>query len=167
MPLSEEQNIVQDFMVSTNELIAYVHEYSVKAGWQEEIETLRAARENASPAHPWNTSQALMDGAIRSHQAEQIMLMVTELAEAMEELRHGRAVTETYYSGGHRLEDSMGNLNGPLVEAKPEGIPSELADVFIRILDFAGTYGVDIASAIIEKINYNETRGYKHGGKTV
>lgn len=49
----------------------------------------------------------------------------------------------------------------------PEGIPSELADVIIRILDMCGKYGIDIGAMIAEKHEFNKTRPYKHGGKVI
>ena len=48
---------------------------------------------------------------------------------------------------------------------KPCGIPSELADVVIRILDFCESKNIDLESIIIEKMKYNESRPYKHGNK--
>lgn len=48
---------------------------------------------------------------------------------------------------------------------KPEGIPSELADIIIRVLDVCGFHGIDIAAAIADKMAFNETRQYRHGGK--
>jgi len=48
---------------------------------------------------------------------------------------------------------------------KPEGVPSELADVIIRVLDLTAAYGIDIESAVLEKMAYNDTRAHKHGGK--
>jgi hypothetical protein len=50
---------------------------------------------------------------------------------------------------------------------KPCGIPSELADVIIRALHFSGKHAIDIGSAIQKKMDYNETRPYKHGGKAI
>ena len=50
--------------------------------------------------------------------------------------------------------------------AKPEGVPSELADIVIRALAAADAWGIDLQSAIEEKLAYNQTRGYRHGGKT-
>ena len=69
--------------------------------------------------------------------------------EVLEEYRNGRLPTEVY----------AGN-NG-----KPEGIPIELADVIIRVLDYCGYAGIDIDAAISQKHEYNRTRPYRHGGK--
>ena len=81
-----------------------------------------------------------------------LALIMTEVAEAIEEVRSGREVTETYY-----------NNSDPDVPAKPEGVPSELADIVIRVLDFAGEVGIDLAAMVEEKLNYNATRGHLHG----
>ena len=48
---------------------------------------------------------------------------------------------------------------------KPEGVPIELADCIIRILDTCAHYGIDIEKAIELKMAYNKTRTYRHGGK--
>lgn len=50
---------------------------------------------------------------------------------------------------------------------KPEGVPSELADTIIRILDMCGYYGIDIERILNEKMEYNHTRAHRHGGKTM
>jgi len=81
---------------------------------------------------------------------EFLMLMVTELAEAMEEYRNNKEISEVY-----------------VVDSKPEGIPIELADVIIRIMDFCGLHDIDIDLAVKVKMAYNETRPYRHGGKAV
>lgn len=48
---------------------------------------------------------------------------------------------------------------------KPEGIPTELADIIIRVLDVCAYLGIDIEDAIADKMNYNEHRPHRHGGK--
>lgn len=94
-------------------------------------------------------------------------LVHSEVSEALEEYRKGRGVAERYYSvpgSGQILE-----LNSPIPPKhwplKPEGIPSELADVMIRVLDMAAHWGIDLQEVMEEKDRFNRTRGYKHGGK--
>lgn len=108
---------------------------------------IKDVHENAKE-HGW------WDGEQRSF-GELIALCHSELSEALEEYRNGHAPAETYYS-----KDKQGN-------DKPEGVPSELADVVIRIFDMCGYYGIDIEKIIIEKHLYNKSRPYKHGGKVI
>jgi NTP pyrophosphatase (non-canonical NTP hydrolase) len=76
-----------------------------------------------------------------------------EVSEAWEEYRANRKGNETYYE-----TDKNGNQ-------KPLGIPTELADVVIRVMDTCEVLGIDLQSAIEEKHKYNSTRAYRHGGK--
>jgi len=82
---------------------------------------------------------------------EALMLVVTEVAEAMEEARRSNALLETYFL--------------PSSPTKPEGFPIELADVLIRVFDLAGSLGVDLDEAVRMKMEYNATRPHRHGGK--
>lgn len=91
---------------------------------------------------------------------EQIALMHSELSEALEEYRNRHGFSTVYYSGGGFIS------NHPTEGCrKPEGIPVELADVLIRIFDTCGRYGIDLEEALKIKMEYNDTRPYKHGGK--
>lgn len=80
---------------------------------------------------------------------EVLALIHSEVSEALEEYRNGRLPTEVY----------TGN-NG-----KPEGIPIELADVIIRVLDYCAYAGIDIENVLEVKHEYNKSRPYRHGGK--
>ena len=84
---------------------------------------------------------------------EHLCLFHSEISEALEEYRNGRAPTETYFN-----EDKP---------TKPEGVPSELADIIIRVLDTCGHYGIDIDAIVRMKLAYNATRGHRHGGKVI
>ena len=48
---------------------------------------------------------------------------------------------------------------------KYSSLEIELADAVIRIMDYAADRKLDIAGAIIDKMEYNTTRPYKHGKK--
>ena len=66
----------------------------------------------------------------------------------MEEYRAGRGLDEIYYA-----------------EGKPEGVPIECADVFIRLVDAAEAYGFDLEEAVRIKMAFNRTRPFRHGNK--
>jgi len=76
-----------------------------------------------------------------------LALLHSEVSEAVEDVRKGLLV-ETVREDG-----------------KPEGLPSELADVLIRLADTCGALGIDLEGAIRRKMAYNATRAHRHGGK--
>ena len=119
-----------------------------------DLNTLRDQCGKAASANGWHDSYlALTDAGedVTDHLVAKTALIGCEVAEAIEELRDGRRYDETYRSEG----------------GKPEGYPSELADVIIRALDLAAMLNIDIDAAVAEKLAYNAGRGHKHGGKTI
>ncbi len=85
--------------------------------------------------------------------AAKLALVHNEVSEALECVRDGDM--RTLYRRPYPGFDAR----------KPEGFPTELADIVIRVMDLAEATGVDLGAAILEKMDYNETRPYKHGGK--
>lgn len=107
---------------------------------------------------------------------ETTMLIITELAEAVEEERAGRdAVWYSHDVDGETVEwyedevavDAHGLVRpddnpskGPF---KPEGIDIELIDALIRLLDLLGSREVDVDELLKQKLAYNATRKPRHG----
>lgn len=84
---------------------------------------------------------------INNYIAAKLCLIHSEISEALECLRSGEIATTVSKDG------------------KPEGLSSELADTAIRILDLCDHLGIDLGKEMARKMNYNETRTYRHGGK--
>ena len=80
---------------------------------------------------------------------EAAALFHSEISEALEEYRDGRAFDDIYY------EES----------GKPCGIAVELADLIIRVLDTCAFEGIPLADAMAQKMAYTMGRPYRHGGK--
>jgi NTP pyrophosphatase (non-canonical NTP hydrolase) len=85
----------------------------------------------------WNDKEVPM--------SESIALMHSELSEALEGDRHGN----------------------PPSDKIPEfsSVEEEFADVIIRIMHVAARNNIKVAEALVAKLEYNNNRSYKHGGK--
>lgn len=93
--------------------------------------------------HGRMVQQGFWDDDASQNTGEKLMMIVGEVAEAHEALRHGN----------------------PPDDKVPEftGMEAELADVVIRIFDLAGRNRYRIGEAIIAKMAFNLTRPKKHG----
>lgn len=87
--------------------------------------------------------------------SKKLLLAVSELIEAQDELRNGIAYDTKYYS----------YPDGPDGPAKPEGVGPEIADAIIRLFHLASELGIDLDEDIVEKVDYNATRSFRHGKK--
>lgn len=101
-----------------------------------------------------------------------LMLIVSELAEAMEADRKGRYCNvpvaserewtifdpRTFHRDNiHFKETFEANIK--------DRFEDEISDTIIRCLDLCARRGIDIDFHVRAKMEYNKTRGYHHGGK--
>ena len=93
-----------------------IHQRNVDAGWWSDLNTGKRKERN---------------------KGELLMLVVSELAEAMEADRKGL------------MDDKLPHIDGFTVE---------LADTLIRIFDIAGAYNLKLGLAVKEKLEYNKNR---------
>lgn len=77
-----------------------------------------------------------------------VAMVVSELGEAIEWERESA------------VEEPLNSTHIPFT-----GVEEEMADVMIRILDFAQETGLDVVGAMLAKHEYNLTRPHMHGGK--
>jgi hypothetical protein len=99
-----------------------------------------------------------------------LMLIVSELAEACEEVRSKNAPTWFLGHGPVDLNDRndvMTSIRFAEGGDKPEGTLIELADTVIRILDLCAFMGWNLEQAMNVKCAFNKTRPERHGGKAL
>lgn len=91
--------------------------------------------------------------------AEDIALIHSEASEALEDIRKGLKLDALMF----KTPEGFSEHGDP--RDKPVGVPSEMADIIIRVLHFCGKHGIDIEHAVNVKMAYNNSRPYMHGGK--
>jgi NTP pyrophosphatase (non-canonical NTP hydrolase) len=102
--------------------------------------------------------------------AEKLMLIVSELSEALEADRKKQYANMSAYD--QFVNSEFNNEFFESVEEKrmaafrvnvKDTFQDEIADTFLRLMDLCGEYQIDIERHIKLKAEYNETRPYKHG----
>lgn len=97
----------------------------------------------ARDVHKTNVEKGFWDKP--RNEGEILMLIVSELAEGLENIRHGKTP-----------DDKIPQF---------KGIEAELADALIRIMDYGHGFGYDVIGALVAKRAYNKTRPFMHGKK--
>lgn len=123
-----------EFINQWNEMQSAVHNTAVEKGWWKD----RRFIEHLCVGNYSQSCQANIDLAC-------IALIISELSEAMEAIRHGNP-----------LDDKIPRF---------KGTEAELADAVIRIMDLADERGWRVGEAIIAKAEMNKGRPVMHGGK--
>lgn len=86
---------------------------------------------------------------------ELLMLVTSELGEAMEAHRKGKFTEKSIYGAFI--------TNGDFVSDVKDTFEDEIADAVIRLLDMSAGLGIDLEFHITSKVNYNTTRPKLHG----
>lgn len=127
----EKPEFILDCYVGAYSLLSLSHKLAVAGGWWSDLKTGERKDRN---------------------KGELLMLMVSEISEAMEAERK------------NLMDDKLSHRKGAEVE---------LADAIIRQGDYAGGFGYDLAAAMIEKMVFNASRAdhkpenrLKDGGKS-
>lgn len=162
-------------LAELNSLAAIIHDRNVRLGFYEEDKVrpfdgqlMNVVSEVSEAQEEWRNGRGLTETYWSFPNVDQALI----------KLDNGRVWVYNYEWGLRRPGDGldipewleltpellrrMPNMYGKI---KPEGIPSELADIIIRVLDICGHLDIDIANALADKMAYNETRPYRHGGK--
>lgn len=101
----------------------------------------------------------------RENIPELLMLIVTEVAEGMEEYRNNNYDLYYYNEDKSKTYDLTCLYQDIIPHWKPEGLASELADVIIRICNMSASLNIPLEKALAAKLAYNKTRPYRHGNK--
>jgi len=92
---------------------------------------------------------------------EMLMLVVSELGEAMEALRKGKKADLVNYLNVTRADADLFDVS--FKQYMKDTFEDEIADSIIRLLDMCGGLGIDIDTHINSKLKYNATRPRLHG----
>jgi hypothetical protein len=147
-----EERIFDD--KKAKEVAAALLEYLQEQGFKKNLEDMQAEVVVNNRANGWYDEDRTFGEDVALLHSE-----VSEMLEAYRDFGHD----EVYRSADGRFAENFRNPDGTL--NKPEGMGSEAADVYIRLLDTCARRGIDLRAKYEEKSAYNQTRGYRHGGK--
>ena len=95
-----------------------------------------------------------------------MILIHSEVSEAFEAWRKEKFCTANHVekANGFDFEGNQFAKESFEISVK-DSFEDELADSLIRLLDLCGKMDIDIEYHVTQKMKYNETRGFKYGGK--
>ena len=96
--------------------------------------------------------------------AQSAMLIVTELAEAVEADRSAKCACMDWIENAYpESEDCEPEFCEAFRNKIKDTVEDELADVLIRLLDLTAALDIDIDKHVRLKRRYNKSRPWKHG----
>ncbi len=162
-----------------NKIAQEVHDLAKQKGWWDQprfhAEGTNIVNSSTDDIIPAEEVCKMLNKALERDSGTLMMLMVSEIAEAMEEDRKDKpaiyAIVESERPSADEYSELTIKEEVTKISAikefnlKPEGAAVELADCMIRIMDYFKHKGWDLADTIELKHNYNKNRSYRHGGK--
>jgi NTP pyrophosphatase (non-canonical NTP hydrolase) len=120
-----------------------------------------------SQAHQVAKDKGFWEG--ERNKPEMLMLIVSEVAEALEALRKDHyadkaaveLLSDDFFARGGTKEEYAEIFRNNVKSS----FEDELADVAIRLFDLCGGLDIDLHNYIQLKMAYNSTREHKHGKK--
>lgn len=94
---------------------------------------------------------------------EKLMLIVSEISEALEAHRKGRHCNPVDVAWFLSTTDESHAIHEVFPEKIKDTFEDEIADAVIRLLDMCAKMDIPIEAHIEAKMRYNATRPYKHG----
>jgi len=140
---------------------------------------IKKAYEQSKPAAPKSSYTNINDLADQIHQVnrekgfwdkkrnvgEMLMLVTSELGEAMEAHRKGKFADWKGYNFVTKPLGGTKVLKVAFEEHIKDSFEDELADAIIRLLDMAAGLNIDLNKHIKAKLDYNRSRARFHGKK--
>ena len=94
---------------------------------------------------------------------ELLMLVTSELGEAMEAHRKGRFARWDDWVKGYSHQDNLEQRKAGFELHVKDKFEDEIADAVIRLLDLSAGLGIDLEKHINAKVEYNKLRERLHG----
>lgn len=101
----------------------------------------------------------------RKNVGEVLMLIVSELGEALDAHRSGKSANVDAFNARSIDRTDTEDFQSDFQQCIKDTFEDEIADTVIRIFDMCEGFGIDLERHIELKLEYNRTRPYKHGKK--